>query len=243
MDSPGQPDIASLSALIADRSRAAMLAALLGGVALPATDLARRAGVTRQTASAHLAKLVDGGLIACQPQGRHRYYALASSDVADMLESLAVLAPRAPVRSLRMSNAFLALAQARTCYDHIAGKLGVMLADRFLQDGLLAEVDTQWTLTSQGREALMVWGLDIPSLIENKRPFIRRCHDWSERRPHIAGALGAAITEKSLALNWLMHIAGSRALRLTREGREGFAQVFGICIDTEGPDNRLSASG
>ncbi len=242
MESGGLPDIASLSALIADPSRAAMLTALLGGIALPATDLARQAGVTRQTASAHLAQLVDGGLLRREAQGRHRYYSLANPDVADMLESLALLAPRAPIRSLRMSHVATALAHARTCYDHLAGMLGVTLADRLVQDGLLAEAEGHWLLTAHGREVLTAWGLDLSRLERGKRPLIRRCLDWSERRPHIAGALGAAITERCLALGWLVRIPGGRGLRLTPVGHDGFREVFGLTLDVEAPGTGHTAS-
>ncbi len=227
----GQPDIAALAALIADNSRAAMIAALLGGRALPASELARLAGVTPQTASAHLRKLQDSGLISCERYGRHRYFALSGPHVAELWEALAPLAPPAPIRSLRAATVAGALADARTCYDHLAGRLGVALADVLLERGWLLSHDGEWLLTFAGRSGLAAFGIEVSSLDAGNRRLIGRCLDWSERRPHLSGALGAAIARHCLELGWLTPAQGSRALRVTDVGREGLANVFGLSLD------------
>jgi DNA-binding transcriptional ArsR family regulator len=227
----GPPDIAAVGALIADGSRAAMVSALLDGRSLPASELARVAGVTPQTASAHLRKLEESGLIRGQKYGRHRYFALAGPHVAELWETLARFAPPSPIRSLRASTSALALAQARTCYDHLAGRLGVALVDGLLQQGWLLTEDDEWRLTSAGRSGLAAFGLDLRSLGAGQRRLIRRCLDWSERRPHLSGGLGAAIAQRCLELGWLVRVERSRALRLTTAGKDGFAHTFGVVLE------------
>lgn len=223
-----QPDIAAIGALVGDPSRAAMLQAMLGGQALPASELARLARIRAQTASGHLARLLEGGLVTCRREGRHRYYQIATPEVAEVLEQLALVARAAPIRSLRESDAARSLADARTCYDHLAGRLGVHLADRLLAAGWLAEVDGQWTLTAEGMRRLTGWGMELPRSTGGRRVFIRQCLDWSERRPHLAGALGAAIMGRCLEIGWLTRLPGTRAVHLTATGRKGFLEVFGF---------------
>lgn len=206
-------DLTPVAALIGDPTRIAMLAALAEGRALPAGDLARRAGVRPATATAHLRRLIDGGLVAVRAQGRHRYHELASPSVAAAVEALAQLAPPAPVRSLRSDRAARALAEARTCYDHLAGRRGVQLRDRLLAAGALhQENERDHRLTPAGRSLLTGLDIDPERLARTRRMFARGCVDWTQRRPHLAGALPAALTARFLELGWLSRATG-RALR------------------------------
>lgn len=214
--SPAQPadrDLAAVAVLFGDPARAAMLAALADGRSLPAGELARRAGVRPATATAHLRRLVDGGLVRVRAQGRHRYHELAGPQVAVILEALAQIAPQAPVRSLRQHRGAAALAEARTCYDHLAGRRGVELRDRLLAAGALSEVDGRdHVLTAPGERLVAALGVDPGRLRSGRRVFARSCVDWTQRRPHLAGALPAALTARFLELGWLARGPG-RGLR------------------------------
>jgi len=216
--------IAELGALVGDPGRANMLMAMLDGRALTARELADRAGVTPQTASGHLAKLLAAGMIRMERQGRHHYHRLASADIAQMLEAMHVAGARLSerTRTVRTGPRDAQMREARSCYDHLAGRLAVELADR-LTDGADASA-----LSTAGERRLADWGLDIMSLRSVRRPFCRPCLDWSERRPHLAGAIGAAILDHSLASGWLRRSDGSRALQVTPAGQRGFADRFGL---------------
>ncbi len=205
----GDRDLASVAALIGDRRRIAMLAALAEGHALPAGELARRADVHPATATAHLQQLTEGGLIRVRAQGRHRYHELAGPHVAAVIEALAQLAPEAPVRSLRGHRAGVALAEARTCYDHLAGRRGVQLRDRLLSAGAIGLVDDRdHELTGRGEELLAILDIDPAALRMGRRVFARCCLDWTSRRPHLSGALPAAITDALLTRGWLVQGPG-----------------------------------
>ena len=211
---PRDRDLAAVAVLFGDPARIAMLAALAGGRALPAGELARQAGVHPATATAHLRRLVDGGLVRVRAQGRHRYHELAGARVAAVLEALAQLAPAAEVRSLRAHRANAAMAEARTCYDHLAGRRGVELRDRLLAAGALRQVDElDHRLTESGRALVGELGVDVDRLAASRRVFARRCVDWTHRRPHLSGALPAALTTQFLARGWLLQGTG-RALRV-----------------------------
>jgi DNA-binding transcriptional ArsR family regulator len=198
-------DLAPVAVLLGDRARVAMLAALADGRALPAGELARRAGVRPATATAHLRRLVDGGLIRVRVQGRHRYHELASPQVATALEALAQLAPATPVRSLRQHSTATALAEARTCYDHLAGRRGVELRDQLLAAGALRLLDHRdHALTSAGETLVDALGIDLDAMRASRRVFARSCLDWTQRRPHLAGVLPAALTQRFLADGWLI---------------------------------------
>ena len=231
-DSPASlisdPDIAPVAALLADSARAAMLTALLDGRALAAGELARLAGVSAATASAHLARLLSGGLVTVVSQGRHRYYRLAGHEVATALEALALLGARRPVRSLRQSRQALALSDARTCYDHLAGRAGVALLDALIGSGALraGERTADFAVTAHGAAALAEFGVDIRALRRSRRRLAVSCLDWTERRPHLGGALGAAITARLLALGWIEPGASSRAVLVTAAGRDRLAATF-----------------
>ncbi len=186
-----------------------MLTALADGRALPAGELARRAGVTPATATAHLRRLVDGGLIRVRVQGRHRYHQLAGPHVGAVLEALAQVAPAVPVRSLREHGDASALAEARTCYDHLAGRRGVELRERLLAVGALHTNDGRdHTLTPAGEALLAAMDVDLDQLRSSRRMFARSCLDWTQRRSHLAGALPAALTSAFLTTGWLKRRPG-----------------------------------
>jgi DNA-binding transcriptional ArsR family regulator len=219
--------MASVAALLGDPARANILVALMDGRALTAKELAFAAHVSPSTTSGHLARLTDAELLAVENQGRHRYFRLASPLVGQMLESvMAVAGPE-----LRPGSAWRggeALRTARTCYDHLAGRLGVALADSLSGAGHLALATDGGEVTDQGHAFLHDFGAEPAP---GKRVFCRPCLDWSERRPHIAGRLGAALATRCLNLGWIERQRDSRAVAITRAGRDGFAATFGIRLD------------
>lgn len=226
---PGDADVAAVAALIGDQARAAMLLALLGGTALPASELATAAGVSRSTASFHLDKLRAGGLVVLDTQnGRHRYYRLVGADVAEAVEALQRLAPAQPVRSLRTARAGDRLRTARFCYDHLAGRLAIQLVDALTGAGTLAYGGDDFAVTDHGKARFADLGIDVAGLRRARRSFARGCLDWTERRHHVAGALGAAIAHCLIDLGWIRQTPGSRAVRVTPDGQHGLATAFGI---------------
>jgi DNA-binding transcriptional ArsR family regulator len=224
----GQADIASVGALLADDARAAILLTLLGGEPVPAGELARRAGVSPSGASAHLKRLREGGLITQTSVGRHRYFRLASPELADALESLARVAPIRPVSSFRESEGTRALKRARTCYDHLAGELGVAVADALVARGVLARADDAFTITADGTRWLTTLGVDLETAAGARRSFARACLDWSEQRPHLAGALGAAVADLFFARSWIRRLPGGRAVAVTPDGHAWLARELGL---------------
>jgi DNA-binding transcriptional ArsR family regulator len=224
---------AEIAALAGDPARVGMLHALLDGRALTATELAHAAGVTPQTASGHLARLTGAGLIAVHKQGRHRYHRLASAAVAQMMESImqvAALGSPAP-RTMFTGPRDAALRNARTCYDHLAGRLGVALADALVEAGHVDLSDDAGLLTDSGTTLLQRVGLDVDAMTTSKkRVLCRPCIDWSERRPHLAGALGAALCSHCLEKGWIRRIDGTRAVAITRKGEQGLRDAFGVSL-------------
>ncbi len=216
--------IAATASLLGDPARANMLAALMDGRALTATELAHVAGITPQTASGHLAKLSDGGLLSVEKQGRHRYYRLASALVGQMLEGVMSFAGPEPARSTTWRGGE-ALRTARTCYDHLAGRLGVALADALTSQGHVALGTDGGELTETGAQFLDDFGA-APA--PGRRVFCRPCLDWSERRPHLAGRVGAALACRCFELGWIARQRDTRAVAITAEGRDGFRNRFGI---------------
>jgi DNA-binding transcriptional ArsR family regulator len=218
-------NLASIFNVIEDPALSAMLAALAGGRALPAGELARRAGVRPAAASAHLRQLTEAGLIRVRVQGRHRYHEIVDPEVATVLEAIAQIAPPAPVRSLRQQQAACALSDARTCYDHLAGRRGVELRDRLLSVGALRRLDDRdHELTDRGQDLVERLGIDLAVLRASRRVFARSCVDWTDRRVHLAGALPASITSAFLALGWLTRGPG-RTLRVA-PGFDGNVEIW-----------------
>jgi DNA-binding transcriptional ArsR family regulator len=227
-----EANVALPAALIGDPARAAMLLALLDGRALPATQLAWIAGVSPQAASNHLAKLADGGLVAVSPQGRHRYYRLAGAEVAQALEALARLAPTPRPLAPPLSPKARRLREARTCYDHLAGRLGVALADALEREGLVAaDGPERYRLTPSGAARFAELGVELAGVRAGRRGLARPCLDWTERRRHLAGPLAARLLERLFALGWLERGRESRAAVLTAAGREGLRRTFGVEVE------------
>ena len=224
--------MAAVAALVGDTARAMMLDALIDGRALTAGELAFVAGVSAPTASAHLAKLSDGGLVTVVKQGRHRYFRLASPLIARMLEGIMVVASvDAPPRVRPRLPRDEALRMARTCYDHFAGCLGVALADCLTARSMVVMGDDAGELTVDGADFLRQFGVDVA--VEghrHTRAFCRPCLDWTERRPHIAGAVGASITKRCFALGWVTRVRDGRSLSISKSGADGFRRTFGIDV-------------
>lgn len=218
--------ISHIAALLGDPARANILAALMDGRALTAKELAFAAHVSPQTTSGHLAKLTDANLLSMERQGRHRYFRLANPLVGQMLESVMAVAGADPSPS-RPWRGGVALRTARTCYDHLAGRLGVALADALTGSGHLVLSADGGELTRSGHALLAEFGADPAP---DKRVFCRPCLDWSERRPHIAGRLGAAIAERCLTLGWVVRQRDTRAVAITTAGELGFTRVFGVSL-------------
>ncbi|MGZ4278924.1 MAG: ArsR/SmtB family transcription factor [Solirubrobacteraceae bacterium] len=246
----GDTDLAAVGALIGDPGRARVLRALTDGRELPASVLAAEAGVAPSTASVHLRKLVDGGLVVAERHGRHRYFRLAGPDIARALEALARIAPEAPVRSLREGTRAHAVRAARTCYDHLAGRLGVALMTGFVDHGVLTGGDGRhergrargdrpsaigrdldYRLTDDGALRLRNLGVDVDGALAGPRAPIRYCVDWSEQAHHLSGALGTALAARMFELEWVARLPRTRAVRLTDAGRAGLAEQFGVAVD------------
>ncbi len=217
-----EPRFAKIAAMIGDPTRARMLAALMGGGYLAAGELAQAAGVTPQTASAHIAKLVETELVAVRTQGRHRYFRIADADIAHALESLSLVAERSAAADKWARGPYKPLKAARSCYGHLAGELGVRLCDGLLARGTLAPHDGHFMLTATGRAELQALGLDLPAGAPSRR-HAYPCLDWSERRDHLAGSLAVAMLEHGLSQGWLLRQKDSRALTLTASGERAWA--------------------
>jgi DNA-binding transcriptional ArsR family regulator len=240
----GDADIAAVASLLADPARCKVLLALDDGRALPASVLADEAGISRPTASSHLYKLTTAGLLTVETHGRHRYYRLSGPEVGELLEQLGRLAPSRPVRSLRDGTRAARLRSARTCYDHVAGRLGVAVMGSLLhrkaliggdgryhpeRDGhdALSKPghDVAYELTDAGREFLTGVGVEMPT---GKRPLVRYCVDWTEQRHHLSGGLGRAVFDRFLSAGWVKRVPRGRALIVTDDGRTALADAFGI---------------
>lgn len=224
------PDIARIAALLGDPARANMLTALLAGPALTAGELARHAGVSPQTASSHLAKLQEGGLTRTHRQGRHSYHALSGPDVAQVLEGLMGLADRAGHQRIRTGPREPALREARVCYDHLAGDLGVAMLEAMIADGRIAEDGDALALTPAGAAFAEDFGVEAAALKPGRRPVCKACLDWSVRRRHLAGGLGAGLLERFYALGWARREEGGRVVTFSAVGRAGFGDAFGIFV-------------
>ncbi len=221
--------LASVASLVGDASRAAMLSALLDGRALTAGELARIALIAPQTASSHLARLVDAGLLALDCQGRHRYFRIANADVAHAIEALSAITRCQPSEAATPAR-LTEIQCARTCYDHLAGRLGVGLADALLARGILSRCNREFVVTAPGERWLRQFGVDVERVRQAKRKFATTCLDWTERRHHVGGALGAALAARCFEQGWVARIDGSRALRITVAGRVALERELRLSI-------------
>lgn len=222
------PNIAEVASLLSETSRATILASLMDGRFHTASELAYMAAIKPQTASFHLAKLVDGKLVTVEKQGRHRYFQLANKEITQFIESFLAISPLPEVRSLKQSSQVKLLQEARTCYDHLAGKLGVALTDSMLDAGYLEKVEKEFVVTPSGEQFFTDFGIDLNKIRKKRRSFSNVCLDWSERRHHLAGALGHELLTHFLDLGWIMRVPSIRAIKITEVGKDGFKQVFHI---------------
>ena len=224
------PHLAEVAALVGDPARANILCALLGGRALTATELAFAAGVSPQTTSGHLGKLLAARMLVLMKQGRHRYYQLAGPHVGQMLESIMNVALTGPPRFQPKAKLDDKLRQARTCYDHIAGLLGVGLAERLTEREFIILGAEAGEVTPAGADFLSAFGVDLSGASAKRRIFCRPCVDWTERRPHIGGAVGAALANRCFELKWIERVRDSRALTITAVGRRGLMDMFAFSM-------------
>ena len=224
MTSP-EPRFARIAAMIGDPTRARMLAALMGGQYMAAGELAQAAGISAQTASTHITKLLDSELVELRIQGRHRYLRLADAEIAHALEALSLVAERGAASRKWEQGAYKPLKAARTCYSHLAGELGVALFDGLLARGTLVARDGHFALSDTGREALRELGIELP--LPAAKRYAYACLDWSERRDHLAGGLAVALLDHAVAHDWLRRTSGSRALTLTPPGATALAPWVG----------------
>jgi DNA-binding transcriptional ArsR family regulator len=219
------PNLAKLAALLAEPARAQMLTLLMAGQALTATELADAAGVARPTASSHLGKLEDAGFLSCAKQGRHRYYRLADEGVADMIEQMLGIASRAGAMPLLTGPRDAVLREARVCYDHLAGEHAVGIFERLMQSKVIANEGSALTLGPCAHEVLEPLGIDMAALMRSRRVPCRACLDWSMRRDHLAGALGAALLDLAFTNKWLRRVEGSRAVVFTAQGLQAWRAI------------------
>lgn len=223
--------IASVGELIGDPARAAILVSLLDGRARTAGELAFYANISAQSASGHLSKLLDGGLLAVRSAGRHRYYSLAGSEVAHALEVLGSISTKTSSASVARPRAGVELHLARTCYDHLAGRIAVELTHHMEKSGVLrARGERDFELGPRGKRCFADLGIDAEELRRSRRCFARQCVDWTERRPHLAGILGAALCSRLVALGWIAPRRNSRVVRITHAGANELGQRFGLTL-------------
>jgi len=225
---PGDADIASVAALLADPTRATMLLALSDGRAFTVSELAKSARVTLSTASEHLGRLVETSLLTVEKQGRNRFYRLADPTIVEIMEDLARLAPQVKIRTLSASEHAKALHRARVCYHHLAGTLGVLLTEALVEREILRGVDAGYVVEEEGVAWLHTFGIASGPCTKQELLFVPWHIDWSERKHHVAGAFGAALADRLFELQWLERHPSSRAVRLTRDGKTGMEQVFGL---------------
>ncbi|MED3550647.1 ArsR/SmtB family transcription factor [Cytobacillus praedii] len=221
-------NVAIIASLVSEPSRAAILTVLMDGRYHPVNELAYMAGIKPQTASFHLSKMVNAKIVAVEKQGRHRYYGIESQQVAQVMESLLLIAPPIEIKSFKQASEDKAIRLARTCYDHLAGGLGVKLTDALIQEGILCEGSKEFTVTEKGKEFLADFQIDLKRVESKRRSFSHKCLDWSERRHHLAGALGNALLERLLELNWVERLPKTRAIKVTSKGEKGLKETFSI---------------
>ena len=224
-------DLAALGRLIGDPNRARILQVLMSGMPQSGSALASTLGISRSLASAHLKKLTAGGLVRAERSGRQQLYSIAAQPVADALEILMLFAPASPVRSLRGSTRMRSLRWARMCYDHLAGVVGVAVTEALAARDVIGSQDGAWVLGAEGAAVFGDLGVDVASLPRRTRPLLRECMDWTERRHHVAGTLGAALADEFLRRDWLRRQEGSRIVAVTPAGQAGLTSWIGLDMD------------
>ncbi|HEX9570916.1 MAG TPA: helix-turn-helix transcriptional regulator [Burkholderiales bacterium] len=225
-----EPDVARIASLLADPARARILRTLIDGTTRPAGELAYAANISAQSASAHLAKLVDAGLLSLEAQGRHRYFRIASAEVADAIESLGSLSmavrPRNPRSPAIPKPAPVQFLHARTCYDHLAGEIAVEVCEAMLKARWMTAEGRDFRVTRLGEKRLVALDVDLAAARRSRRAFARACVDLTQRRPHLGGALGAALLDLCIARGWVLRTQRSRAVSITPRGSEAFGKLF-----------------
>jgi DNA-binding transcriptional ArsR family regulator len=227
------PDISKTAAMMGDPARANMLMALMSGMSLTSAELAREAGVTPSTASGHLTQLETSGLVTSQKQGRHRYFKLADTDVAHAVEALVTIAARAGHLRSRPGPKNDAMREARTCYDHLAGRAAVELFECWLSAGILRLKDGEVSLSPSGRVKLALMGIDAAELEDQRRPLCRSCIDWSERRLHLGGSIGAAVLSRLIERGWAARVHGARTIQFRRDGEKAFVAWYSGAMSSD----------
>ena len=226
-----EPDVALVSFCLSHPSRSVMLQALMGGIALPASELAFRAGVSNSTASSHLAQLMQAGLVHVTTAGRHRYYELSNHKVGQIVEAMSVVAPLRPAK--KRSTSISHLRTARLCYDHLAGRLGVKITGKLIEKGALRRENDSFILSRSGERFFESLDIDLSHARDARRAFAPVCIDWSERLPHLAGALGAALSKQMISNEWVKRSKDDRSVAVTRSGHKELKAVFGLDWDAE----------
>lgn len=233
MELLAQSNVAEIASMVSESSRAAILTVLMDGRFHTASELASMAGIKPQTASFHLAKMLEAGVVQQEKQGRHRYYGIQNEEVAKVMESFLLIAPPVKVKSLKQSSLDKAMRYARTCYDHLAGNVGVKLTESLLDAHLIKESEENFLLTDTGEQFFLQFGIDLDEMRSKRRSFSHRCLDWSERRHHLAGALGHALLERLLELDWIQRVPKQRAVKVTDDGIKGLKEVFNLDLSKE----------
>ncbi|MFK3814926.1 ArsR/SmtB family transcription factor [Bacillus velezensis] len=224
------PNIAKVASLLSDPTRSSILLSLMDGRIHPAGELAYFAKIKPQTASFHLQKLLEAQLISVEKHGRHRYYKLASADAAKVIEQLLSISPDSKVKSFNDSKEKSDLHFARTCYDHLAGYIGVQVTHSLVEQGFLRKTDLHFEVTSEGSLFLKDFGVDEEKQRNKRRAFALCCLDWSERQHHLAGALGHALLDRMLELQWIVRMPKTRAIKVTQNGKAAFEKYFKLSI-------------
>ncbi|WP_368650156.1 ArsR/SmtB family transcription factor [Bacillus inaquosorum] len=224
------PNIAKISSLLSDPSRSSILLSLMDGRIHPAGELAYLANIKPQTASFHLNKLLEAKLISVEKHGRHRYYRLSNSEAASVIEQLLSIAPKEKVTSLKDSKEKSDLHFARTCYDHLAGYVGVQITNSLVEQGMLKKVDLNFEVTSEGSLFFSNFGINEEQQRNKRRAFARCCLDWSERQHHLAGALGNALLVRMLEEKWIVRMPKTRAIKITQSGKTAFEKYLKLSI-------------
>ncbi|MED1543477.1 winged helix-turn-helix domain-containing protein [Bacillus inaquosorum] len=224
------PNIAKISSLLSDPSRSSILLSLMDGRIHPAGELAYLANIKPQTASFHLNKMLEAKLISVEKHGRHRYYRLSNSEAANVIEQLLSIAPKEKVTSLKDSKEKSDLHFARTCYDHLAGYVGVQITNSLVEQGMLKKVDLNFEVTSEGSLFFSNFGINEEQQRNKRRAFARCCLDWSERQHHLAGALGNALLVRMLEEKWIVRMPKTRAIKITQSGKTAFEKYLKMYI-------------